>query len=190
MHNTNRLIIHCISINVVIFGADSDTDQQLCIKLIVENMNNLFNSWNLLSDGSGNIYLMWGQLCLFLILWYLQFIQRDDTSCMKLCRKKAPGLPLHNDVIKWKHFSSCWPFVRWPVNSPHKGQWRGALMFSFICAWMKAWVNNHEAGDLGHHRAHYDVIVMNRYVKIFRLNQANCMSSDVILPVAPFTNMD
>ena len=30
------------------------------------------------------------------------------------------------------------PFVRgihrWPVNSPHKGQWRGALMFSLICA--------------------------------------------------------
>ena len=23
---------------------------------------------------------------------------------------------------------------RWPVNSPHKGQWRGALMFSLICA--------------------------------------------------------
>ena len=27
---------------------------------------------------------------------------------------------------------------------PHKGQWHGALMFSLICAWMNAWVNNHE----------------------------------------------
>ena len=27
---------------------------------------------------------------------------------------------------------------RSPVNSPHKGQWRGALMFSLICAWITA----------------------------------------------------
>ena len=42
----------------------------------------------------------------------------------------------HDDVIKWKHFPRNWPFVRSPVNSPHKGQWRGALMFSLICAWI------------------------------------------------------
>ena len=46
------------------------------------------------------------------------------------------------------------------VNSPHKGQWRGALMFSFICAWIKGWVNNRETGDLRRHHANYDVIVM------------------------------
>ena len=43
----------------------------------------------------------------------------------------------HNDVIKWKHFPRNWPFVRGihrsPVNSPHKGQWRGALMLCFSC---------------------------------------------------------
>ena len=47
-----------------------------------------------------------------------------------------------------------------PVNSPHKGQWRGALMFSLIYAWINDWVNNREAGDLRRHRGHYDVIVM------------------------------
>ena len=47
-----------------------------------------------------------------------------------------------------------------PVNSPHKGQWRGALMFSLIYAWINDWVNNREAGDLRHQRGHYDVIVM------------------------------
>ena len=47
-----------------------------------------------------------------------------------------------------------------PVNSPHKGQWRGALMLSLICAWINDWVNNHEAGYLRHHRGHYDVNVM------------------------------
>ena len=45
-------------------------------------------------------------------------------------------------------------------NSPHKGQWRGALMFSLICARINGWVNNGEAGDLRRNRAHYDVIVM------------------------------
>ena len=48
-----------------------------------------------------------------------------------------------------------------PVNSLHKGQWRGALMFTLICAWINDWVNNREAGDLRRHRDHYDVIVMN-----------------------------
>ena len=70
----------------------------------------------------------------------------------------------HDDVIKWKHFPRYWPFVRgihrWSVNSPHKGQWRGALMISFICAWINTWVNNRMAGDLRRHRAHYGVIVM------------------------------
>ena len=47
-----------------------------------------------------------------------------------------------------------------PVNSPHRGQWRGALMFSFIYAWINDWVNNREAGDLRRQRGHYDVIVM------------------------------
>ena len=50
-----------------------------------------------------------------------------------------------------------------PVNSPHKGQWRGALMFSLICARINCWVNNHEAGDLRCRHAHYDVIVMNHF---------------------------
>ena len=49
-----------------------------------------------------------------------------------------------------------------PVNSLHKGQWRGALMFSLICVWINGWVNNREAGDLRRYRAHYDVIVMSR----------------------------
>ena len=48
------------------------------------------------------------------------------------------------------------------VNSPRKGQWRVALMFSLICVWINGWVNNREAGDLRRYRAHYDVTVMSR----------------------------
>ena len=72
----------------------------------------------------------------------------------------------HDDVIKCKHFPRYWSFMRGihrsPVNSRHKGQWRGALMFSLIWAWMNGWVNNGEAGDLRRHRSHYDVTVMSR----------------------------
>ena len=54
----------------------------------------------------------------------------------------------------------CAEIHRGPVNSPHKGQWRGAWVFSLICTRINGWVNNGEAGDLRHHRAHFDVIVM------------------------------
>ena len=48
-------------------------------------------------------------------------------------------------------------------NSPHKGQWRGALMFSLICVWKNGWVNNREAGDFRRYRVHYDVTVMEYF---------------------------
>ena len=83
----------------------------------------------------------------------------------------------HDDVIKWKHFPCYWPFVRGihrsPVNSPHKGQWRGALMFSLICVWINGWVNNREAGDLRRYRGHYDVIVM----RVWEQYGATCWST-------------
>ena len=70
----------------------------------------------------------------------------------------------HVGVIKWKHFLCYWPFVwgipRWPVNSPHKSQWRGALMFSLIYAWRNGRVNNGDASVLRRHHAHYDVTEM------------------------------
>ena len=70
----------------------------------------------------------------------------------------------HDNVIKWQHFPRYWPFVREihlsPVKSPQKCQWRGALMFSLICAWISVWVNNREACDLRRHRVYYDVTVM------------------------------
>ena len=78
---------------------------------------------------------------------------------------KVHAWSLNDDVIKWRHFSRYWPFMRGihrsPVNSPHKSQWRGALMFSLICTRINGWANNGEAGDLRRYRAHCDVIVMN-----------------------------
>ena len=78
----------------------------------------------------------------------------------------------HDDAIKRKHFLRYWPFVwaihRSPVNSPHKGQWRGALMYSLICVWINGWVNNREAGDLRRYPAHCDVIVI--FLVLFQSN--------------------
>ena len=81
-----------------------------------------------------------------------------------------PFCTYHDDIIKWKHFPCYWPFVwgiHWsPVNSPHKGQWRRALMFSLIYTWTNGWVNNQDAGDLRCHHAHYDLTVMPQYKAI------------------------
>ena len=82
-------------------------------------------------------------------------------TVMLTCQRKVS----HDDVIKCKLFPRYWPFVRGihrsPVNSPHKGQWRRALMFSLICVRINGWINNREAGDLRRHKAHCDVIVMD-----------------------------
>ena len=87
-----------------------------------------------------------------------------ETGHTKYNRYRDSDALIHDDVIKWKHFPCYWPFARGihrsSVNSPHKGQWRGALKFSLICAWINDWVNNREAGDLRRHRDHYDVTVM------------------------------
>ena len=54
----------------------------------------------------------------------------------------------------------CGEFTGHRLIPPNKGHWRGALRFSLICARINGWVNNGEAGDLRHHVAHYDSIVM------------------------------
>ena len=70
----------------------------------------------------------------------------------------------HENIIKWELFPRCRPFVRGihrsPVNSPDRGQWRGALMFSLMYAWFNVWVNNGDAGGLRRLRDHNDVTVM------------------------------
>ena len=98
---------------------------------------------------------------------YLQFSHEKHFSgrwVMKLKISQLWVLIICGDVIKWRRFQRYWPFVRGihqsPVKSPHKGQWRGTLTFSFICTWINAWENNREAGDLRRHHTHYDVTVM------------------------------
>ena len=102
----------------------------------------------------------------------------------KMSLHKRYSIPLtvnqdtsNNVVIKWKHFPRCWS----PVNSPHKGLWRGTLMFPLICASINAWLNNREAGDLRRSHAHYDVIVMR--------TQWFCRPTYIVNTRAPNTEM-
>ena len=109
-------------------------------------------------------------LCvLYTIYIYIYIIQMPVTHFLYVSRPAAAGKTRHHltiiwfDVTKCKYFPRYWPFAhRSTVNSPHKGQWSGALMFCLICAWINGWVNNGGAGDLRCHRTHYDVTVMQQ----------------------------
>ena len=85
------------------------------------------------------------------------------------------------------------PFVSYLI-SPHKGQWRGALMFSLNCAWTNGWANNRDAGDLRRHRAHYDVTIMlvpyfyawqglYQYFRPLLIPSVIMMVADVLAPI-------
>ena len=94
----------------------------------------------------------------------------------------------HDDIIKWNYFPRYWTFVRGihrsPVNSPHKGQWRGALMFYLICGWINGWANNCQAGDLRRYCGHYDVTVMVTTVSLSTLQQFRSEPSKfTLLPI-------
>ena len=114
-------------------------------------------------------------------VWWPAYLHFENKNALYI----ETGFQMHDDVIKWKYFPRHWPFVRGihrsPVNSPHKGQWRGALMFPLTCAWLNGWVNIGGACDLRRHRAHFDVTVMVCQ-KLFRshLHGATTVSPFVI----------
>ena len=61
----------------------------------------------------------------------------------------------HLLLILWHTYKT----FRSPMYSPHKGQCRGTLMFSLVCAWTSGWPNSQDAGNLRCHRAHFDIIL-------------------------------
>ena len=98
---------------------------------------------------------------LTVLQWFRELLGPDQTRSH--CPNQSGWIPW------WRHqmetFSAllaiCAGNSPVTVNSSHKGQWRGALMFSLKCAWINGWVNNREAGDLRGHPTHYDVTVMS-----------------------------
>ena len=78
------------------------------------------------------------ETCIIVFECYTRVCGKVIRNQLRYCLRFVPLQ--HDDVIKWKHFPRYWPFLRGihrsPVNSPHKGQWCRALMFSLICAWI------------------------------------------------------
>ena len=105
--------------------------------------------------------------CGFVKVFHHRFLYKK--KCVSHCIK-LPTVPhAENEIgisvqMVCETFSALLAFVRGIhrslANFPHKGQWRGALMFSLICTWLNGWVNNRERSDLRRHRAYYDVIVI------------------------------
>ena len=113
--------------------------------------------------------LPFDDVMMILLASLLQYIKTTKQTVTKPCASfcyiyilKQRGKQNHHDVIKWKHFPRYWPFVRgihWsPVNSPHKGQWRWALMFYMHLN--KPLGKQSCGGDLRRHRARYNDMVM------------------------------
>ena len=102
----------------------------------------------------------------------VSFIKREHSCCALFWHGRIMdsewicmvSLPVNQDCFNGTGTISILPFVmgiHWsPVDSRHKDQWRGASMFSLICAWTNGWVNTRDAGDLRHNRAHYAATVM------------------------------
>ena len=72
-------------------------------------------------------------LKLIYFLWFQDSLLNNWTAAAMYIQTLVNQVLIgHDDVIKWKHFPRYWPFVRGihrsPVNSPRKGQWRGALI--------------------------------------------------------------
>ena len=115
---------------------------------------------------SGLVYSYDLQILNMNVIQKPQILKLSNAKILGYCGEHFPIPKFHDDVIKWKHFPRYWPFVRGihrsPVNSPHKGQWRGALMFTLICVWTNGCVNNRETGDLRRYCAYYGVTVMHR----------------------------
>ena len=108
-----------------------------------------------------------------------QIWNRSSTTLISILIRRLISNCIHSPW--WRHqmetFSALlalcvWGIHRSPVISAHNGQWRGALMFFFICAWINGWINNREASDLGCHCAHYDVTVMQFWLCFPRNNSS------------------
>ena len=83
--------------------------------------------------------------------------QRDVNVCFD---KKSSSLFKCQTILRENNHYVCqWiqAIVTLVLNSPHNGQWRGALMLFLFCARMNGWENNRDADDLRPHSVHYDV---------------------------------
>ena len=105
---------------------------------------------NLLVKLSGFFFFKCNGAHLTLLLCILCLPQQTRAWCRHQMETFSALLALVREI----HRSS--------VNSPHKSQLGGALIFPLNCAWTNGWLNNRDADGFRRHCAHYDVTVMKR----------------------------
>ena len=103
---------------------------------------NLRSVRDMMTSSNGNIFRVIGPFCgEFTGQRWIPFTKASDAETSSISSRFS-GITLYREMKYLSIYLS--------------------LMFSLICAWINGWANNREAGDLRHHRAHYDVIVMIR----------------------------
>ena len=187
----------CISVGVIICPIWIEKIQSLNLSFLFENIFlkstslHPYSVWHLITSPLNqgepplkvrlNYRLAFPLQTVLLIGWLSSFSGKSSRN--PLCSISFSSLTVCIIVYIaeawWRHqvetffalLAICAGIHRSPVNFPHKGQWREALMFSLICAWINGWVNNRGADDLRRHRAYYDIIVMDTYFVFYRLQQ-------------------
>ena len=104
--------------------------------------------------------------------WESSFLWKLRCHWLKFLRSVAKMLVIQGPVpswTRWRHrmktvsasLALCAGNSSVTGEFPHKGQWRGALIFSLICPWISGWANNREACNVRRHRGPNDVTVMD-----------------------------
>ena len=114
-------------------------------------LRNVYNAWHLVAKGKPFSQMLW---ILCYNIPHVQIIGRYHGISFPAMMTSSNG-----NIFRVTG-QLCREFHRSPVNSLHKGQWHGALMFPLICVWIIGWVNNREVGDLRRYHTNYDVVVM------------------------------
>ena len=128
-------------------------------------------SWYHASNRPGrcNMRWSWKVICIVCALRTLHVFNIGSSYYTRLpkCSQEC--------ITWWRHqmetFSAlltlCVRGINWsPVNSSHKGQWRGALVFSLICTWTNGYANNQDPSNLRRHRSDYDITLMNQLMRL------------------------
>ena len=132
--------------------------------MIIHHWRNFDRRWVIASHGSHefNCSSIPKSLCANNISCSFRYTQSWKCSSrgLGIYRSSPSGSTMTDEIPSYEIMmtSSDWNIsallATCAENSPHKGQWRGALMFSLICVWINDWVNNRRAGDLRRHRRH------------------------------------
>ena len=143
-----------------------------CRLIVVNHTLGTTRQWNM--NGNINIFTQgkydWNAVCEISAILFKPPCEAVQTPLMMTSSNgNISALPV---LYEGNHRS--------PVDSPQKGQWRGALVFFLICAYTNGCLNNQDVGDLRCHRAHYGVIVICSVSQNQSKRSLLCMVSSVI----------